>query len=305
MFMREKSVFDLPPEDTLIAHGNVRDLYYLGRERLLLVASDRISVFDQVLPTEIPDKGRVLTGISAFWFALTNGIVPNHFISLREDGRSMECQQLDMLPLQCVVRGHLAGSVQKNRNLSYQLADHMVHASVIDTGYLQKPVFIPSIKNEVTNRYDTIERAKSIDLLGGGSGGERLFDELEEVSLRLYEFAENYAASRGIMLADTRFEFGLDKDAKIVLANEALTPDSSHFWPVQSYRPGGPQPPSYDKQLIRDWAEEIGWGRTSSSPPPELPDDIVGLTRERFIEAFEHLTNRSFDEYIADPRIVF
>jgi phosphoribosylaminoimidazole-succinocarboxamide synthase len=278
-----------------VGTGKVRELYALDGDRLLLVASDRISTFDVVLPTEIPDKGKVLTGLSAFWFARTREVCPNHLLGLRDDGRSTECRRLEMLPLECVVRGYLAGSGWKDYRRSGAVCGHILAAGLVESERLPEPLFTPSTKAE-TGHDENIDREHAVRLVG-----RERFDELERVSLELYEVASAHAAERGIVIADTKFEFGLDEDGRLVLGDEAFTPDSSRFWPADDYAPGGPQP-SFDKQFVRDYCEALGWDKTS--PGPELPDDVVAGTRARYVEAFERLTGRSFDDYLAQPELV-
>jgi phosphoribosylaminoimidazole-succinocarboxamide synthase len=279
----------------LVASGKVREIYALDDERLLLVASDRISTFDVVLPTGVPDKGRVLTGLSAFWFARTTDICPNHLLALRPDGRSTECRRLDMLPLECVVRGYLAGSGWKDYLADGAVCGHTLPQGLRESERLPEPIFTPATK--ATEGHDeNIDAAQAIELVG-----EERFRELERLSLELYGFASRWAAERGIILADTKLELGLDGDGHIVLADEAFTPDSSRFWPADEYAPGEPQP-SFDKQFVRDYCETLGWDKTP--PGPELPADVVAGTRARYIEAFERLTSIPFDNYLADPEAV-
>ncbi len=278
-----------------IASGKVREIFALDESRILLVASDRISVFDVVLPTEIPDKGRVLTAISAFWFGRTREIVPNHLLGLRADGRSSECRRLEMLPLECVVRGYLAGSGWKDYRSSGKIAGHALPPNLVESDRLPEPIFTPSTKATVGHD-ETVDSARGIELVG-----EERYDRLERLSLELYGFAAAYAAERGILLADTKFEFGLDSDGQVVLADEIFTPDSSRFWSVEDYAPGGAQP-SLDKQPVRDWTEATGWDKTY--PGPELPEDVVASTRARYVHAFEQLIEIPFDDYLADPEVV-
>jgi phosphoribosylaminoimidazole-succinocarboxamide synthase len=273
----------------------VRELYALDDERLLLVASDRISTFDVVLPTEIPDKGRVLTGLSAFWFTRTRRICPNHLLGLLPDGRSTECRRLEMLPLECVVRGYLAGSGWKDYTRTGQVSGHQLPNGLVESERLPEPIFTPSTK-ALTGHDENIDREQAAELVGA----DRL-REVERVSLELYRFAAAHAAARGILVADTKFEYGLDAERRLVLADEAFTPDSSRFWPADEYRPGGPQP-SFDKQFARDYCEAIGWDKTD--PGPELPNDLVAGTRARYVEAFERLTETEFAAYVADPEVV-
>ncbi|MGD0274399.1 MAG: phosphoribosylaminoimidazolesuccinocarboxamide synthase [Gaiellaceae bacterium] len=278
-----------------LASGKVREIYALDESRVLLVTSDRISVFDVVLPTEIPDKGRVLTGISGFWFGRTREIVPNHLLGLRADGRSSECRRLEMLPLECVVRGYLAGSGWNDYQRTGKIAGHTLPPGLVESDRLPDPIFTPSTK-ALVGHDETVDRARGVELVG-----EERYDQLEAVSLELYRFAAAHAAERGILLADTKFELGLDAAGSLVLADEIFTPDCSRFWPADAYRPGGPQP-SFDKQPVRDWTEATGWDK--AYPGPELPEEVVASTRARYVEAFERLTEISFDDYLANPEVV-
>jgi phosphoribosylaminoimidazole-succinocarboxamide synthase len=281
------------PEAMHVGSGKVRELYALDDERLLLVASDRISTFDVVLPTEIPDKGRVLTGLSAFWFARTSSIVPNHLLQLRDDGRSTECRRLEMLPLECVVRGYITGSGWKDYQATGATSGHTLPAGLRESDRLPEPIFTPSTKAQ-EGHDENIDLAEAAELVGD----ERL---AERISLELYRSASGHALERGIIIADTKFEFGVDGRGQIVLGDEALTPDSSRFWPADEYAPGRSQP-SFDKQYVRDYCESLGWDKTY--PGPELPADVVDGTRARYVEAFERLTGIGFDEYLADPDAV-
>ncbi|MBA3365658.1 MAG: phosphoribosylaminoimidazolesuccinocarboxamide synthase [Actinobacteria bacterium] len=285
----------MPEAPVHTTSGKVRELYASGPDRLLLVASDRISVFDVVLPTEIPDKGRVLSGLSAFWFARTREIVPNHLLDVESDGRSLECRRLEMLPLECVVRGYLAGSGWKDYHATGKTSGRRLPSGLRESERLPEPIFTPSSK--ATSGHDeNIDVDRAAELVGR----ERLA-EVEQRSLELYRFAANWAAERGIIIADTKFEFGLDDRGHLVLADEAFTPDSSRFWPADLYAPGRPQP-SYDKQFARDYCERLDWDKTA--PGPELPADIVHGTRTRYIEAFERLTGVLFADYLAAPATV-
>jgi phosphoribosylaminoimidazole-succinocarboxamide synthase len=283
------------PEAVHVGSGKVRELYTLDDERLLLVASDRISTFDVVLPTDIPDKGRVLTGLSAFWFTRTGDIVPNHLLAVRPDGRSLECRLLEMLPIECVVRGYLAGSGWKDYQATGEVCGHALAGGLRESDRLPDPIFTPATKAQ-TGHDENITRDQAAALVGA----DRLA-EVEAVSLALYRFGAEHAATRGILLADTKFELGVDREGRLVLADEAMTPDSSRFWPADEYAPGGPQP-SFDKQFVRDYCESLGWDKTP--PGPELPDHVVTGTRGRYVEAFERLTGHAFDEYVTDPEIV-
>ena len=278
-----------------LGSGKVRELYALDDERLLLVASDRISTFDVVLPTEIPDKGRVLTGLSGFWFARTRAICPNHLLALRPDGRSTECRRLEMLPIECVVRGYLSGSGWKDYRANGTVCGHLLPEGLVESARLPEPIFTPATK--ATSGHDeNITREQAAELVGA-----EVFGEAERLSLELYRFASAHALERGIIIADTKFEFGVDTEGVLTLGDEALTPDSSRFWPADEYEPGGAQP-SFDKQFVRDYCETLGWDKTD--PGPEIPADLVAGTRARYVEAFEQLTGIAFDDYLADPSVV-
>ena len=282
-------------ESVHVGSGKVRELYAHGDDRLLLVASDRISTFDVVLPTEIPDKGRVLTGLSGFWFARTKSICPNHLIALGADGRSTECRRLSMLPIECVVRGYLAGSGWKDYGATGEVCGHRLRPGLRESDRLPEPIFTPATK-ATTGHDENITREEAARLVGA----ER-FAEAERLSIALYRFAAEHALARGIIIADTKFEFGTDLEGRLVLGDEALTPDSSRFWPADSYAPGTSQP-SYDKQFVRDFCETTGWNKTY--PGPALPADVVSGTRARYVEAFERLTGIAFADYVARPEVV-
>jgi phosphoribosylaminoimidazole-succinocarboxamide synthase len=283
------------------ASGKVRELYGFG-DRLLLVASDRISAFDVVLPTPIPDKGRVLTGLSRFWFERTRGLVRNHMLSVNvadfpEEaqgvpdlaGRTMLARRLTMLPIECVVRGYLVGSGWKDYRATGSVCGHALPPGLREADRLPEPLFTPSTK--ATEGHDAnIDRAAGIELVG-----EERFEEIERLSVELYRTAADYALERGIIIADTKFEFGVDDHDRIVIGDEVLTPDSSRFWPVDEYAPGG-SPPSYDKQYVRDWLETLDWDKTP--PGPEIPADVVAGTRRRYVEAYERLTGEPFQAYL-------
>jgi phosphoribosylaminoimidazole-succinocarboxamide synthase len=282
-------------EATHVGSGKVRELYALDPERLLLVASDRISTFDVVLPTAIPDKGRVLTGLSGFWFARTRGLVSNHLLALRDDGRSTECRRLEMLPIECVVRGYLSGSGWKDYTASGEVCGHRLPEGLAESQQLPAPIFTPATKAQ-SGHDENIDRAAAAALVG-----EDRFAEVEATALELYAFVSEYARERGIILADTKLEFGLDAEGALVLGDEAFTPDSSRFWPADEYRPGE-TPPSFDKQFVRDYCESLGWDKTD--PGPELPDEVVAGTCARYVEAFEQLTQIDFAAYLEDPTAV-
>jgi phosphoribosylaminoimidazole-succinocarboxamide synthase len=283
------------PEPVHVGSGKVRELYALDDERLLLVASDRISVFDVVLPTEIPDKGRVLTGLSAFWFARTAQLVPNHLLALRPDGRSLECRRLEMLPLECVVRGYLSGSGWKSYVESGHVCGVTLPPGLRESEQLPAPIFTPTTK-AATGHDLPLDPQQAAALVG-----QERFDELERTAIALYELAAEHAAARGILLADTKLELGIDNGGRLVLGDEVFTPDSSRFWPADGFEPGRSQP-SFDKQFARDYTETLAWDKTY--PGPELPPDIVEGTRARYVEAFERITGIAFDRYLDDPQVV-
>jgi phosphoribosylaminoimidazole-succinocarboxamide synthase len=283
------------PDATHVASGKVREIYALDDDRLLLVASDRISTFDVVLPTEIPDKGRVLTGLSGFWFSLLQSIVPNHMLAIRDDARSMECRRLDMLPIECVVRGYVAGSAWKDYRATGATSGHTLPEGLRESDKLPEPIFTPATKAQ-TGHDENISRDQAAELVGA----QRLA-EIEQICIELYATAANHAATRGIIIADTKFELGFDANGNLVLGDEALTPDSSRFWPADSYEPGRAQD-SFDKQFVRDYCERTGWDKTD--PGPELPEDVVMHTRSKYIEAFEQLTTIPFEAYLERPAVV-
>jgi len=283
------------PDVVHVASGKVREIYALDDERLALVASDRISAFDVVLGTPIPDKGRVLTGLSAFWFARTRGIVPNHLLELRPDGRTMVCRKLDMLPIECVVRGFLAGSGWRDYRETGTVCGHRLPDGMRESERLPEPIFTPATK-AAEGHDENIDEERAAQLCG-----TEIYLRAKEASLALYRFAVEHAEARGIILADTKFELGLAPDGTLVLGDEALTPDSSRFWPADEYEAGRAQS-SFDKQFVRDWCEASGWDK--SPPAPELPEDVVTGTRGRYVEAFERLTSIPFDDYVARPEVV-
>jgi phosphoribosylaminoimidazole-succinocarboxamide synthase len=282
-------------EATHLASGKVREIYALDGERLLLVASDRISTFDVILPTPIPDKGVVLTGMSAFWFSRTRSLVPNHLLDLGDDGRSTICRRLRMLPVELVVRGYLSGSGWADYRATGSVCGHSLPAGLVESDRLPEPIVTPATKAEEGHDLN-ISEDEAAELCGAEPYGAA-----REAALRLYDFASRHAEERGIILADTKFELGLDAGGVVTLGDEALTPDSSRFWPADGYRPGGPQP-SFDKQYVRDFCLATGWDRTY--PGPAVPDDVVAGTRARYVEAFERLTEIPFDRYLSDPKVV-
>jgi phosphoribosylaminoimidazole-succinocarboxamide synthase len=289
---RVPPVNDLP----LIASGKVREMYDLG-DRILMVASDRISTYDVVHPTPIPDKGKVLTGLSAFWFQRTGHIVRNHFISATEDvpddvrGRAMAVRKLDMLPVECVVRGYITGSGWKDYQATGSVSGVELPPGLRESDRLPTPIFTPSTKADVGHD-EAIDFDRAAELVGDRD----LMSRVRDVSISLYTFAAEHARQNGVVLADTKFEFGLDPEGELVVGDEVLTPDSSRYWPAATYEPGGPQP-SFDKQFVRDWAAGSGWDK--SPPAPELPDDVVAGTRDRYVEAYEMITGEPFDEWLA------
>jgi phosphoribosylaminoimidazole-succinocarboxamide synthase len=290
--------YNLPEGYTHVYSGKVRDLFTTPDDRLLFVASDRISAYDWVLPTTIPDKGRILTALSMWWFDLLAEIVPNHVLSTRVPpavaGRALVCQRLDMFPVECVVRGYLAGS---------GLTDYRATGSVCGVGLppglpegarLPKPIFTPATKAALGEHDENVTFDEVVVTVGQDEA-----QELRRLSLAVYRRAEEIARERGLVLADTKFEFGTPtrgRDAgRPVLADEVLTPDSSRYWPLDGWRPGGPQP-SFDKQYVRDWltSPESGWDRAGGEPPPPLPDEVVERTRAKYAEAYERLTGEAF-----------
>jgi phosphoribosylaminoimidazole-succinocarboxamide synthase len=283
------------PEAVHVGSGKIRELYALDDERLLLVATDRISTFDVVLPTEIPDKGRVLTGLSGFWFSLLRALVPNHMLAIRDDGRSMECRKLEMLPIECVVRGYLAGSGWKDYKATGSTSGHALPEGLRESDKLPSPIFTPATK-ATTGHDENITRDQAAELVGDTRLGE-----VEAAAIEVYRVAAEHALGAGIIIADTKFEFGLDQHGHLVLGDEALTPDSSRFWPGDAYEPGRAQD-SFDKQFVRDYCESTGWDKTY--PGPELPADVVQATRAKYVEAFERLTTIPFPAYLENPSVV-
>jgi phosphoribosylaminoimidazole-succinocarboxamide synthase len=278
---------DLP----LHASGKVREIYQDGDE-LIMVASDRISVYDVILPTDIPDKGRVLTQMSLFWFGLTGDIVPNHFIS--EDvpaeaaGRGMRVKRLEMYPVECVVRGYLSGSGWREYRETGAVCGIALPEGLTESDKLPEPIFTPATKAELGDHDENIDFDRAAEIIGD----RPLMEELRRISIEIYQRAADHAAERGIILADTKFEFGASPGAEVVLADEVLTPDSSRFWPADDYEPGRSQA-SFDKQYVRDYSDSVGWDHTP--PGPELPDEVVQNTRAKYVEAFERITDRKLD----------
>jgi phosphoribosylaminoimidazole-succinocarboxamide synthase len=270
--------------------GKVRDIYEIEGD-LLMVASDRISIYDVVLPTPIPDKGAVLTQMSIFWFETTGEIVPNHFITadVAEEvaDRAIRVRKLDMYPVECVVRGYLSGSGWREYRETGAVCGIALPSGLGESDRLPEPIFTPATKAEVGDHDENIDFDRAAEIVGDRA----LMEELRRISIELYAHAAEHAAQRGIILADTKFEFGSHPGAEVVLADEVLTPDSSRFWPADAYQPGQAQP-SFDKQYVRDWADETGWDH--SPPAPELPPDVIEQTRAKYVEAYERITERSF-----------
>jgi phosphoribosylaminoimidazole-succinocarboxamide synthase len=283
---------DLPK----IASGKVREIYEGPDGTLLLVASDRISTYDVIHPTPIPDKGAVLTGLSAFWFENTGQIVANHLISITDGvpeearGRGMLVRKLEMLPVECVVRGYITGSGWKDYQATGRVSGIELPPGLRESDQLPEPLFTPSTKADVGHD-------EAIDFEGAARliGDRELAERVRDVSIALYRYAADHARERGIILADTKFELGLDPDGALTLGDEVCTPDSSRFWPADQYEPGRSQP-SFDKQFVRDWASGTGWDRTP--PAPAIPADVVTRTRDKYVEAYERITGEPFEEWL-------
>ncbi|MBS1868099.1 MAG: phosphoribosylaminoimidazolesuccinocarboxamide synthase [Actinobacteria bacterium] len=283
---------DLP----LIASGKVRELYDLG-DRLLLVATDRISTYDAIHPTPIPDKGKVLTGLSVFWFELLADRIPNHFVSATDGvpeevrGRALVVQKLSMLPVECIVRGYITGSGWKDYLATGKVSGLDLPPGLQESEQLPEPLYTPSTKAEVGHD-EAIDFDQTIDLLGGDRA---LAERVRDASVELYAKAAEHARSRGVILADTKFELGKGADGALTLGDEVLTPDSSRFWPVKGYAVGRGQT-SFDKQFVRDWASGTGWDKKPPAPP--IPDDVVAATRAKYVEAYELITGQPFDAWL-------
>jgi phosphoribosylaminoimidazole-succinocarboxamide synthase len=283
------------PTLPLLHSGKVRELYDLGGD-LLMVASDRISTYDVVHPTPIPDKGKVLTGLSVLWFGLTRDLVPNHFISATDGvpeeqrGRALRVKRLKMLPVECVVRGYITGSGWKDYKATGAVSGIELPAGLQESEQLPEPIYTPSTKAEVGHD-EAIDFAQTVELVGS----EELAAQLRDVSIAVYQAVATHARERGVILADTKFEFGLDADGVLTLGDEVCTPDSSRFWPADEYAVGRSQP-SFDKQYVRDWASGTGWDK--SPPAPAIPDDVVAATRERYVTAYERLAGEPFGAWL-------
>ena len=270
---------------------------YDAGDRLLMVASDRISTYDVVHPTPIPDKGKVLTGLSVFWFERTAGICPNHLVSHLDvpdevRGRALLVERLDMVPVECVVRGYITGSGWKDYLATGSVCGIELPPGLSESERLPEPIFTPATKAELGDHDENIDFERAAEIVGD----RPLLEELRRLSIALYSFAAAHAERRGILLADTKFEFGRDAAGRIVLGDEVLTPDSSRFWPADQHRIGA-APPSFDKQFVRDWASASGWDRTP--PAPALPRNVVEGTRTRYLDAYERITGRPFEDWLA------
>src|ERR1700742_1809024 len=284
------------PGFDLVASGKVREIYDAG-DHLLMVASDRISTYDVVHPNPIPGKGAVLTGLSVFWFDRTPQIVPNHVVSYTDvpdevKGRALLVEKLEMVPVECVVRGYITGSGWKDYGRTGEICGIALPAGLQESEQVPEPLFTPATKADVGDHDENVDFDRAAEIIGDRA----LLEELKRLSIALYEHGAAHARERGIILADTKFEFGRRADGTIVLGDEVLTPDSSRFWPADGYEPGRGQP-SFDKQFVRDWASGSGWDK--SPPAPAIPDDVVAGTRARYVEAYERITGQSFADWLA------
>ena len=282
--------------------GKVRDLYEVDDDTLLLVASDRISAYDYVLDSEIPDKGKVLTALTLWWLELLGDLVPNHLVSADDEripadvrGRAMLVRRLDMVPVECVARGYLAGSGWAEYQRSRTVCGLALPDGLQDGSRLPAPVFTPTTKAELGQHDEAVTFEQVVGQVGADRAGE-----LRRLTLAVYERAAAVAEERGLIVADTKLEFGVDASGRVTLGDEVLTPDSSRFWPRDGWSPGGVQP-SFDKQYVRDWLR-AHWDQASGQPPPALPEDVVAQTRARYVEAYERLTGRSFADWLAQSR---
>ncbi len=279
-----------------LSSGKVRDIYAVGEDRLLLVASDRISTYDVVHPTPIPDKGKLLTGLTAFWLERTGEVCPNHLISFTEvpeefRGRAMLVERLEMVPVECVVRGYITGSGWKDYQSTGAVCGIELPEGLRESEQLPEPIFTPATKADVGDHDENVDFDRAAEIVGDRG----LLEELRRLSIAIYELGAAHARERGIILADTKFEFGRRPDGTIVVGDEVLTPDSSRFWPADGYEPGHGQP-SFDKQYVRDWASSSGWDKTP--PAPELPADVVAKTRELYVDAYERITGEPFQAWL-------
>ena len=301
----------MPLADSFVRAGKVRDLFAVDDRRLLLVASDRLSAFDVVLPTPIPEKGKVLTGLSRFWFDQTSSIIPNHLLSTNprdlpvgwlgdddEDeprlrGRMMICRKAKVLPVEIIVRGYLSGSGWKDYRATGKVSGITLPAGLRECEQLSEPILTPSTKAEGGAHDEPIDFDRLVGIVGGS-----IAEEVRNAAIAIYRYASSVTERAGIILADTKFELGIDPETgRLLLVDEVLTPDSSRFWEAAAYQPGQPQA-SYDKQYVRDWLELTGWSKRP--PAPELPGDVVAGTRERYLTAFERITGASFARYLEE-----
>jgi phosphoribosylaminoimidazole-succinocarboxamide synthase len=281
---------------SLVFQGKVRDIYAAGEERLLLVASDRISTYDVVHPTPIPDKGKVLTGLTAFWLEQTDDICPNHLVSLTDvpdehRGRAMLVERLEMVPVECVVRGYITGSGWKEYQGTGAVCGIELPAGLEESERLPEPIFTPATKAEIGEHDENIDFERMAEIVGDRD----LAEALRRLSIDLYRRGAEHALERGIILADTKFEFGRRPDGTLVLGDEVMTPDSSRFWPADGYEPGRSQP-SFDKQYVRDWAAASGWDK--SPPAPPIPDEVVKGTRARYLDAYERIAGEPLERWL-------
>ena len=281
---------------THLTSGKVRDIYAVGEDRLLLVASDRISTYDVVHPTPIPDKGKVLTGLTAFWLDRLGEVCANHLVSYTDvpeeyAGRAMLVERLEMVPVECVVRGYITGSGWKDYQATGAVCGIGLPAGLSESEQLPEPIFTPATKAELGDHDENVDFERAAEIVGDRA----LLEELRRLSIEIYRRGAEHARERGIILADTKFEFGRRADGTIVLGDEVLTPDSSRFWPAAGYEPGHGQP-SFDKQYVRDWASGSGWDKRP--PAPELPDEVVEGTRARYVEAYERIAGEPFTNWL-------
>ncbi|MDQ4143575.1 MAG: phosphoribosylaminoimidazolesuccinocarboxamide synthase [Actinomycetota bacterium] len=283
--------------------GKVRELFQVGDDRLLLVASDRISAYDVVLPQDIPDKGKVLTGLTHYWFEVTESVCPSHLISVAAEdlpdvgiedlpGRAMLCKRAEPIAIEFVVRGYLSGSGWKEYKASGAVCGHRLPEGLVESDKLPEPILTPATK-AVTGHDENITEAQAAEVAGA-----EVYAKARDYALQIYEKASGIALERGIIIADTKFEFGI-YEGDVIIIDEVLTPDSSRFWPADQYAPGGSQP-SFDKQYVRDWLDASGWDH--SPPPPDLPQDVVNASRGRYIEAYERVSGRPFESWLKEVR---
>lgn len=283
-----------------LAAGKVRDLYDVDEELLLLVASDRISAYDHILPSPIPDKGRILTAMSVFWFRLLEGVIGNHVVAVEDPripaelvGRALLVRKLEMFPVECVARGYLTGSGLSDYRLTGAVCGVALPPGLVESSKLAHPIFTPASKAQIGDHDENV----SFETVVATVGAQRA-EQLRDITLKVYATAAEHAAAQGVILADTKLEFGTVGD-ELILGDEVLTPDSSRFWPADHYQEGRSQP-SFDKQYVRDWltASESGWDRAADGPPPPLPAQVISSTRRRYIEAYERISGNSFDSWL-------